>query len=82
ILGWYFFGEVNVKALFGTKVVGVYAVLAVACVMIGSLLKIDLVWNLSDLFNGLMVFPNLIALLALSGAVSRAAREYDKPRAV
>lgn len=82
ILGWYFFGEVNVKALFGTKAVGVYAVLAVACVMIGSLLKIDLVWNLSDLFNGLMVFPNLIALLALSGAVSRAAREYDKPRAV
>lgn len=77
ILGWYFFGEVNVKALFGVKSVRIYAVLVVICIVIGSLLKIDLVWNLSDLFNGLMVFPNLIALLALSGNVVKLVREYD-----
>ena len=38
------------------------------------MLKVDLVWNLSDLFNGLMALPNLIALLALSGLVSRISR--------
>ena len=77
ILGWYFFGEVNVKALFGTKATKVYAVLVVICIIVGSLLKIDVVWNLSDLFNGLMVFPNLVALLFLSGTVAKAVRDYD-----
>lgn len=75
IIGWYFFGETNVKALFGKKAVTIYAAIVVLCVVIGSTLKVDLVWNLSDLFNGLMVFPNLIALLFLSGIVSKAARE-------
>ena len=77
IIGWYFFGESNVKALFGKKAVKVYAAIVVVCIVIGSVLKVDLVWNLSDLFNGLMVFPNLIALLALSGLVARAARDED-----
>ena len=71
IIGWYFFGEVNVKALFGKKAVKIYSALVVVCVVLGSALKVDLVWNLSDLFNGLMVIPNLIALLALSGLVAR-----------
>lgn len=75
IIGWYFFGEVNVKALFGKKAVKIYAALVVVCVILGSSLKVDLVWNLSDLFNGLMVFPNLIALLALSGVVAKMAQE-------
>lgn len=75
IIGWYFFGEVNVKALFGKKAVKIYAALVVVCVILGSSLKVDLVWNLSDLFNGLMVFPNLIALIALSGMVAKMSRE-------
>lgn len=75
IIGWYFFGEVNVKALFGKKAVKVYAALVVVCVILGSSLKVDLVWNLSDLFNGLMVFPNLIALIALSGVVAKMSHE-------
>ena len=75
IIGWYFFGETNVKALFGRRAVRGYAALVVVCIVIGSALKVDLVWNLSDLFNGLMVFPNLIALVFLSGVVARAARE-------
>ena len=78
IIGWYFFGEVNFKALFGAKSVKIYAVIVVICVMIGSLLKVNLVWNLSDLFNALMVFPNLIALLALSGVVAKICREADQ----
>ena len=77
IIGWYFFGEQNVKALFGHKAVKVYAAIVVVCIVIGSALHVDLVWNLSDLFNGLMVFPNLIALLALSGIVAKAAHDQD-----
>lgn len=75
IIGWYFFGEVNVKALFGKKAVKIYAALVVVCVILGSSLKVDLVWNLSDLFNGLMVFPNLIALIAMSGVVAKMSHE-------
>ena len=71
IIGWYFFGEVNVKALFGKKAVKIYSALVVVCVVLGSALKVDLVWELSDFFNGLMVIPNLIGLLALSGLVVR-----------
>ena len=77
IIGWYFFGEQNVKALFGHKAVKIYAAIVVVCIVIGSALHVDLVWNLSDLFNGLMVFPNLIALLALSGIVAKAAHDQD-----
>ena len=75
IIGWYFFGRQNVKYLFGTKAVKVYSVIAVVCVVLGSVLDAPLVWNLSDLFNALMVFPNLIALLALSGLVAKVSRE-------
>ncbi len=77
IIGWYFFGEQNVKALFGAGAKNSYAAIVVVCIVIGSTLKLDLVWNLSDLFNALMVFPNLIALLALSGIVAKAAHDHD-----
>ncbi len=73
IIGWYFFAQQNVKYLLGNKAVRPFAVIVVICVMIGALLKVDLVWDLSDLFNGLMVIPNLLALLALSGVVAAAA---------
>ena len=80
IIGWYFFGEQNVKYLFGVKAVKVYACIAVVCVALGAVLEAPLVWNLSDLFNALMVFPNLLALLALSGLVAKAARGGDTLR--
>ena len=75
ILGWYFFGEVNFKALFGAKALPVYSVIVVLFVLVGSSLKVDLVWALADFFNGLMAIPNLIPLLALSGVVAAIARE-------
>lgn len=77
IIGWYFFGERNVKALFGKKSIKIYAAIVVVCIAVGSALKVNLVWNLSDLFNGLMVFPNLIALLFLSSIVKKAAKGED-----
>lgn len=67
IVGWYFFGEKNVRYLFGTKAVKPYAVLVTIFIVIGSVLKVELVWNLSDLFNSLMVIPNVLGLWALSG---------------
>lgn len=75
IVGWYFFGEINVKALFGNKSTKFYALIVVLFIVAGSTLKIDLVWNLSDLFNALMVFPNLVGLLALSGTVVKLSKE-------
>lgn len=78
IIGWYFFGETNVKALFGKKAVKVYAVIVVLFIVLGSTLKVDLVWSLSDMFNGLMVLPNLIGLLALSGLVVKITKGTDK----
>ena len=74
IIGWYFFGEVNVKALFGKTAAKGYAVIVVVFIVVGSTLKVDLVWSLSDMFNGLMVLPNLIGLLALSGLVVKITR--------
>ena len=80
VIGWYFFGEQNVKYLFGTKAVRVYSLLVVACVFAGSLLKVDLVWNLADFFNAVMALPNLVGLLALSGVVARIAKGQDTPQ--
>ena len=78
IVGWYYFGEVNVQSLFGKKAVRVYSVLVLIFVIVGSALKVDLVWNLSDMFNGLMVLPNLIAILACLGVVRKLTKSYEE----
>ncbi|MDY4599149.1 MAG: sodium:alanine symporter family protein [Candidatus Faecousia sp.] len=79
IIGWYFFGESNVKALFkGKKAARVaYGVIALIFIAIGSFQKVSLVWDMSDMFNGLMVIPNLLAVLALSGVVAKFAKDDD-----
>ena len=77
IVGWYYFGEVNVRALFGNKAVLVYSIIVIAFVLVGSTLKVDLVWNMSDMFNGLMVLPNLIALIPCAGIVVKKMKEYE-----
>lgn len=78
ILGWHFFGQVNVKYLFGEKAAKIYSILVIGFVIVGSTLKVQLVWSLSDFFNGLMVIPNAIALLALSGVVAKICKQYSK----
>ena len=62
-------GQSNFKTLFGEKMLPVYSLIVVVFILVGSTLKVDLVWALADLFNGLMAVPNLLALLALSGVV-------------
>ena len=73
ILSWNFFGKLNVEYLFGKKGVKVYSVIAIAFIFLGSCLSNDLVWELADMFNQLMVIPNAIALVLLSGIVVKAA---------
>ncbi len=74
ILSWNFFGKINVAYLFGKKATAVYSVLAVVMIFLGSCLSNDFVWQLSDLFNQLMVIPNALALLALAPLVIAAAK--------
>ena len=69
IISWNFFGKLNVEYLFGKKAVIVYSIIAIAFIFLGSILKNDLVWELTDFFNYLMVIPNAIALIALAKAV-------------
>ena len=77
ILGWHFFGLINAKYLFGDGAAKIYSVLVVVCIIIGSALKLELVWDLADFFNGLMVIPNAMALLALSGLVVKICNKYS-----
>jgi len=74
VLSWNFFGKVNVEYLFGKKAVPVYSVLALGFIFLGSCLSNDLVWELTDMFNQLMVIPNVTALIALSSLVVAASK--------
>ncbi len=78
IVGWYFFAEQNVKYLFGSRAVTPYRFVVMIFIAMGALLKVNLVWELADLFNGLMAFPNLIALIGLAKFVSKALEDFEK----
>ena len=66
ILGWAYYGEKSVEYIAGEKAIKPYRVLWVIVVFIGAVGKLEIVWTLTDIMNGLMAFPNLIALLGLS----------------
>lgn len=80
ILGWYFFGQANIKYLFGSKAVKVYSIIVAVCVFLGSLAEVELVWTMQDTFNSLMVIPNILALFALSGVIRQVHDDYFKNR--
>ena len=69
ILGWNLFGKINANYLFGKKGIKVYMVIALVFIFLGTLMSNDLVWELTDMFNNLMVIPNAIALFALTKMV-------------
>lgn len=77
IIGWYFFGEANIKYLFGNSALNIYRLLVMICITVGSLQKVELVWELADMFNGFMVIPNLIALIVLNKLVVKTSEEYE-----
>lgn len=80
ILGWYFFGQANIKYLFGSKAVKIYSVIVAVCVFLGSLAEVELVWTMQDTFNSLMVIPNILALFALSGVIKQVHDDFFKNR--
>ncbi|OUQ82360.1 sodium:alanine symporter family protein [Flavonifractor sp. An100] len=69
VLSWNLFGKINVIYLFGKKGAAVYSVIALVFIFLGTLMSNTLVWELTDMFNNLMVIPNAIALFALTGMV-------------
>lgn len=78
ILGWNYYSERCLSYLTGSKkaVTVIYRWLYVAAVFIGPYLTVEVVWNLADIFNGLMALPNVIALIALSGVVASETKDY------
>jgi AGCS family alanine or glycine:cation symporter len=76
ILGWSYYGEKSIEYLFGAKVIMPYRIVYVIVVGVGAVAKLDLVWSLSDTFNGLMAIPNLIGLLALTPVVVKETNNY------
>ena len=78
IIGWYFFGEANIRYLFGAKAVKIYSIIVCICVALGSLQEVELVWNMADCFNSMMVIPNFIGLIFLSGTIKKVHDDYFK----
>ncbi|MEJ5209853.1 MAG: sodium:alanine symporter family protein [Burkholderiales bacterium] len=76
LLGWSYYGERAVEYLAGPRVVRPYRVVFVVVVMVGAMRELDFVWNFSDLMNGLMAIPNLIALLLLARVVKAESERY------
>ena len=79
ILSWNLFGKINMTYLFGEKSGGAYTCLALIFIFLGTAMSNDLVWELSDMFNQLMVIPNVIALFALTSHVVRHSHSSDEP---
>lgn len=76
ILGWCYYGERAVEYLKGYRWVIAYRIAYIAAVFIGSVMSLQMVWNLADCMNALMAIPNLISLLALSGVLVHETRKY------
>ena len=76
ILGWNYYGERACIYLFGTKGVLPYRLIFVLLIASGAFLKLDAIWVLADIVNGLMAIPNLIALIALSGVIVAETKRY------
>jgi len=89
ILGWCYYGEKCLEYLAGEGSVIFYRYAFVAAVFVGAISKLDFVWTVADIMNGLMAVPNLIGLIGLSGVVvaetnrflTERASEFDKTKA-
>ena len=76
ILGWNYYGERAVLYLAGVRAILPYRLVFIALIACGTFLKLEAIWVLADIVNGLMAIPNLIALIALSGIVVHETRHY------
>lgn len=78
ILGWNYYGERCTEYLFGVKAIMPYRIIFIMLIASGPFMKLEEIWVLADIVNGLMAIPNLIALLALSGVVVAETKAYRK----
>lgn len=69
LIGWNYYGEKAIEYLFGSRAIAIYRVFFTAAVIVGATTSLELVWNFSDLMNGMMAIPNLIGLLLLAKVV-------------
>lgn len=80
LIGWNYYGEKAIEYLFGARSIRPYRVIFVVLVMVGCLTSLEFVWNFSDLMNGLMALPNLIALLLLSPVIKSETERYFREK--
>ncbi|MFQ5716832.1 MAG: alanine/glycine:cation symporter family protein, partial [Nitrospinales bacterium] len=78
ILAWEYYGEKCFEYLVGEKYIYFYRFLWILFVFVGAVVKLELVWNISDAMNALMAVPNLIGLVFLSGALSRGTQKFEE----
>jgi AGCS family alanine or glycine:cation symporter len=76
ILGWCYYGEKGLEYLLGTKSIVPYRVIYTLIAFLGTVLSLDLVWNIADALNALMTIPNIIAMLLLSGVIASDTKKY------
>jgi alanine or glycine:cation symporter, AGCS family len=76
IIGWSYYGDRSVGYLFGTRGVKVYRWIYILLIPLGAAMKVKLMWTIADITNGMMAFPNLVALIFLSPMVIKLTRDY------
>ena len=76
IIGWSYYGESAVNYLEGRRTNRFYRILFIVALFFGSIINLDIIWNIADCMNALMAIPNLVALLLLSGVAARETKRY------
>ena len=78
VLSWNMYGKINISYLFGEKAVPVYSFIALGFIFLGTMMSNELVWELTDMFNNLMVIPNTLALFALTKMVTGSLKSFER----
>lgn len=76
IIAWYYYAEKALEYIAGRKAVAAYQIIFVVLVFVGCIAEVDVVWELADLFNGLMAVPNLIAMFALTSTIVKLTKDF------
>ena len=76
VIAWAYYGEKCFEYLFGAKAIVGYRLIYIALVIPGAIFALETVWTFADIMNGLMVIPNMIALLGLSGVIQKETKEF------
>ncbi|MGN1351053.1 MAG: alanine/glycine:cation symporter family protein [Anaerovoracaceae bacterium] len=76
ILGWSYYGEKAAEYLVGPGIIKIYKVIFVVLAFVGTVASLDVVWNIADILNGLMVVPNVIGMILLSGVIVKETKKY------